>query len=69
MNMNHLKTITYSQVIDICFYVETTYGVRYAVSCLTKRMLHQGFRYKQLKAVPAKADVDKQHEFIEKHIE
>lgn len=67
--MNHLETTTYTRVIDICSYVETTYGVRYTVSGLTKWMHHQGFSYKQLKAVPAKAEVDKQQEFIEKYIE
>lgn len=65
---SHLEETTYTRVIDICAYIETTYGVRYTVSGLTKWLHQHRFNYKQPKAVPAKADVAKQEEFIEKYI-
>ena len=65
---SHLEETTYTRVIDICAYIETTYGVRYTVSGLTKWLHQHRFSYKQPKTVPAKADVAKQEEFIEKYI-
>jgi transposase len=65
----HLEEITYTRVIDICAYIEKAYGVHYTVSGLTKWLRQHRFRYKHPKAVPAKADVAKQEEFIEKYIE
>ena len=64
----HLEETTYTRVIDICAYIEKTYGVRYTVSGLTKWLHQHRFSYKQPKTVPAKADVAKQEEFIEKYI-
>ena len=65
----HLEETTYTRVIDICAYIERTFGVRYTVSGLTKWLHQHRFSYKQPKTVPAKADVSKQEEFIEKYIE
>ncbi len=64
----HLGEITYTRVIDICAYIEKTYGVHYTVSGLTKWLHQHRFSYKQPKTVPAKADVTKQEEFVEKYI-
>lgn len=65
---SHLEETTYTRVIDICAYIEKTYGVRYTVSGLTKWLHQHRFSYKQPKTVPAKADLAKQEEFIEKYI-
>lgn len=65
---SHLEETTYTRVIDICAYIEKTYNVRYTVSGLTKWLHQHRFSYKQPKTVPAKADVAKQEEFIEKYI-
>lgn len=43
--------------------------MRYTVSGLTKWLHQHRFSYKHPKAVPAKADISKQEEFIEKYIE
>lgn len=65
----HLEETTYIRVIDICSYIERAYGVHYTVSGLTKWLHQHRFSHKQPKTVPAKADVAKQEEFIEKYIE
>ena len=65
---SHLEETTYTRVIDICAYIEKTYGVRYTVSGLTKWLHQHRFSYKHPKTVPAKADIAKQEEFIEKYI-
>ena len=63
----HLEEKTYTRVIDICAYIEKKFGVHYTVSGLTKWLHNHNFRYKKPKAVPAKADIAKQEEFIEKY--
>lgn len=65
---SHLEETTYTRVIDICAYIEKIYGVRYTVSGLTKWLHQHRFSYKHPKTVPAKADIAKQEEFIEKYI-
>ena len=64
----HLSNTTYTRVMDICAYVETTFGVRYTVSGMTKWLKEHKFSYKHPKNVPAKADLAKQEEFIEKYL-
>lgn len=64
----HLSDTTYSRVMDICAYVEVTFGVRYTVSGMTKWLKEHKFSYKHPKNVPAKADLAKQEEFIEKYL-
>ena len=65
----HLSDTTYTRVMDICAYVEATFGVRYTVSGMTKWLKEHKFSYKHPKNVPAKADLAKQEEFIEKYLE
>ena len=65
----HLSNTTYTRVIDICAYVELAFGVRYTVSGMTKWLKEHKFSYKHPKNVPAKADLEKQEEFIEKYLE
>lgn len=64
----HLAETTYTKVIDICAYVEVTFGVRYTISGMTKWLKQHEFSYKHPKSVPAKADLAKQEEFIEKYL-
>lgn len=61
----HLKERTYEHVKDICNHVKSTYKVLYSVSGMTKWLQNNGFRYKKPHGVPAKADREKQEEFIE----
>lgn len=64
----HLAETTYTKVIDICAYVEATFGVGYTISGMTKWLKQHDFSYKHPKSVPAKADLAKQEEFIEKYL-
>jgi transposase len=66
---SHLSNTTYTRVINICAYVESTFCVRYTVSGMTKWLKEHKFSYKHPKKVPAKADLAKQEEFIEKYLE
>jgi transposase len=61
---DHLQEITYLYVKDICQYVCQTYGKKYSVSGMTKWLHANDFCYKKPHAVPAKADRQKQKEFI-----
>lgn len=65
----HLGTKLYVYVTDICAYVAEIFGVSYTVSGMTKWLKQHGFSYKRPKEVPAKADTQKQEEFIEKYLE
>jgi transposase len=65
----HLDTTLYTRVIDICAYVFKATGIHYTVSGMTKWLQEHGFSYKQPKVVPAKADIQKQEEFIEKYLQ
>ena len=64
----HVSNQTYVRVIDICAYVEATFGVSYTVSGMTKWLKENKFSYKHPKKTPAKADLAKQEEFIEEYL-
>ena len=64
----HLQVTTYMTVLEICIYVARTFKVNYTVSGMTKWLQEHAFRYKQPKAVPAKADAKKQEVFIESYL-
>ena len=63
--INHLEATTYLKVSDICAFVEKTFGIKFTVSGMTKWLHNAGFSYKKPKGTPAKADPQKQAEFIE----
>lgn len=61
----HLSEVTYLSVISIAHYIEKTYGVRYAISGLTKVLHRLGFVYKKPDLSPGRVDVAKQLEFLQ----
>ena len=64
----HLQATTYTRALDICAQVIAMFGIHYTVSGMTKWLKEHDFSYKQPKAVPAKADLVKQEEFVEKYL-
>lgn len=62
--ISHLKVNTYLKAEHICFYVEQTFGVTFTPSGMTKWLQRNNFSYKKPKGTPAKADFEKQAEFI-----
>ncbi|MCP4653352.1 MAG: IS630 family transposase [Candidatus Omnitrophica bacterium] len=62
--IQHLETNTYLNAGFICAYVDQNFGVKFTVSGMTKWLLHNNFSYKKPKGTPAKADPEKQKEFI-----
>lgn len=60
----HLQTITYLYVKDVCAYVKVIFKKSYTVSGMTKWLHANNFRYKKPHAVPAKANRERQEEFM-----
>lgn len=60
----HLEANTYLKAEQICTYVEQTFGKRFTISGMTKWLERNKFSYKKPKGTPAKADPEKQAEFI-----
>lgn len=60
----HLEQNTYAKASDICEYVKNEFGIIYSLSGITKWLTAHKFSYKNFKGVPAKADPEKQAEFI-----
>jgi len=61
----HLDQTTYVTVHEICAYVANTYGVFYSRPGMTSWLHTNGFSYKAPKGAPAKADPEKQADFIQ----
>jgi len=62
--IKHLEDNTYFRAELICAYVEHTFGVYFTASGMTKWLMRNNFSYKKPKGTPAKADPEKQAEFI-----
>jgi transposase len=62
--IEHLREVTYLHVKDICQYVLQAYKKEYTVSGMTKWLHAHDFGYKKAHGVPAKADREKQEQFI-----
>lgn len=62
--VKHLENTTYLKVVQICDYVKKTFQVKFTVSGMTKWLHNAGFSYKKPKGTPAKADPEKQAEFL-----
>jgi len=60
----HISSHTYAKVSEICNYVEEKYRVKYTVSGMTDWLKDNGFSYIKLHGVPAKADPEKQRQFV-----
>ena len=60
----HLEKKTYLYVKDVCAYVNKTFGKVYSISGMTKWLRENGFCYKKPHGVPAKADAEKQADFV-----
>lgn len=60
----HLRETTFLYVKDICAYVQARFNKVYSVSGMTKWLKFNNFRYKKPHGVPAKADMERQEEFI-----
>jgi len=62
--VEHLSEKTYLYVKDICECVKKMFGKKYSVSGMTKWLKENRFCYKKAHGMPAKADKQKQQEFI-----
>ena len=62
--IEHIVGHTYTKVSDICAYIKVNYSVLLTSPGLTKWLHRNRFSYKQPKGTPAKADPEKQKQFI-----
>ena len=67
--IEHIDSQTYTKAADICAYVQEKFGISYSVQGMTNWLHAHGFSFKQPKEVPAKADPQKQEEFLESYEE
>lgn len=67
--LSHLEGTIYLHAKDICAYVQKTFNKTYSGRGMTKWLHQHHFCYKKPHGVPAKADAQKQEEFIEKYTE
>ncbi len=62
---NHLEEHTYATADEICMAIERQYGIKYTTQGMTNLLHRMNFVYKKPKEVPAKADPEKQVDFVE----
>jgi transposase len=62
--ISHLEANTYLKSEHICAYVEQNFKVKFTTSGMTKWLTRNGFSFKKPKGTPAKADPEKQAEFV-----
>ncbi len=60
----HLECQVYTSCSSIASYVESQYGVKYSRRGMHQVLVRLGFAYKKTKAVPGKANPEKQEEFV-----
>lgn len=65
--IKHISEVTYLRVKDICHYVKHEFGKIYSISGMTLWLHSNGFTYKKPHAVPAKANLKQQQEFIQQY--
>ena len=65
--VKHIEESLYLDSNNIRLYVEEKFGVRYSASGMLSWLHNNGFSYKKPDRVPAKADKEKQSEFINKY--
>ena len=61
----HISENLYSTALEIAEHVKELYGVSYTVAGMTSWLKRNGFSYKETKGQPAKADIEKQKNFVE----
>ena len=62
--LSHLEAVTYLKVQDICAHVLRAYQIKISLTGMTKWLHRHTFSYKKPKETPAKADPEKQAEFM-----
>ena len=62
--IQHLEANTYLKAEHICTYIEQRFSVKFTVSGITKWLEKNRFSFKKPKGTPAKANPEKQAEFI-----
>ena len=62
-----LESKIYLTTTEIISFVKSKFGVEYSIGGMTSLMHRIGFSYKKPKGVPAKADAEKQEEFLRKY--
>ena len=67
--INHLETNVYSTAASIAKYIEKKYQITYTNEGLVQTLHRLGFSYKKTKIIPAKADKQKQEDFIKMYKE
>jgi len=67
--IKHVDENLYSKASDICNYIKKTFNVDYTTEGLVITLHRLGFSYKKTKPVPAKADKQKQEEFVKAYNE
>jgi transposase len=65
--IRHLDKHIYIKALDICAYVQKTYGVSYSVRGMNNWLERHDFTFHQPCGIPAKADSEKQAAFIEEY--
>jgi transposase len=65
--ISHLEGTTYVKAGDICAYVEEKYHVTFSESGMKQWLYRQKFSYKRPKGTPAKADPERQRQFVEQY--
>lgn len=67
--VEHLEHHIYSKASDIAHYIKTVFDVDYSSDGLVIALHRLGFSYKKTKLRPAKADKEKQEEFLKKYLD
>ena len=60
----HLRSYIFMEAKEVAVYIQKKFDVNYSVSGVTALLHSMGFTYKKAKAVPGKADAEKQELFI-----
>jgi transposase len=60
-----LDTQLFSNALEVCQYVKKRFGIEYTPQGMVKTLHRLGYSYKKTRAVPGKADIEKQKRFIE----
>ena len=62
-----LNTHLFATAQEVCAYVEKTFNIRYTPEGMVQTLHRIGYSYKKTKAIPGKADQEKQKEFVDEY--